>query len=199
MTSNGDGAGFWKFWTTLPGLITAIATLITALVAAGVISQRNNVPPPSSQTAPPRATSSSPPQVATSIEETPTGATAPEELWRGAVKFPIGTGLDLADGEARVRPEAEAREFVIAAGSLAGNVVPVFYHVGRVGKVEKRAVTWSDCHNALTWQPGAVYGRVNDSVCFESQDGSRLAAVSVLRWDRDSWATEVRIWQLKNR
>lgn len=46
MASNGGGGGFWKFWKSLPGIITAIATLITSLVTAGIITQRGDGPKP---------------------------------------------------------------------------------------------------------------------------------------------------------
>jgi hypothetical protein len=64
--------GFWTFWTTLPGILTGVAALLTAIVGLVTVLNRTGrersvaandkvMPIPSSSTEP-RATSSSPPE-----------------------------------------------------------------------------------------------------------------------------------------
>lgn len=64
--------GFWTFWTTLPGILTGVAALITASVGLITLLNRpgrernitandKTIPMPSSSTSAPSATSSAPP------------------------------------------------------------------------------------------------------------------------------------------
>ena len=98
--------GFWMFWTTLPGILTGVAALLTAIV--GLITMLNRpgrernvtandklIPTPSSSTSGPRATSSSPREGVFASGRLTMKSPDEADLEKGLVGSAVTAGADL--------------------------------------------------------------------------------------------------------
>ena len=71
----------------------------------------------------------------------------------------------------------------------ANSDTPGFSFVQKAGTLAKPYPTFCDCTDSFVSeaQEDQFNIQVGQSACFESQDGSRVAAVTVLSWDKQNW------------
>jgi hypothetical protein len=118
-------------------------------------------------------------------------------VWRHNVRFPSETGLDLSDDQPNIVqivstpdfetvPESDFPRFTLDGGRAAS-------------AVPKPDATFNDCQDSFIsqGQTGIFEIRVGQTACFQSRDGTRVAAVTVLSWDKQSWSldADVTVWQ----
>jgi hypothetical protein len=119
-------------------------------------------------------------------------------VWHHSVRFPYETGLDLNDNQPNIIQMGSNPDFTVGSNS---NDTPGFTFYRKAGTVAKADPTFRDCMDSFVTQaqdPGGDFNiRVGESACFESQDGTRVAAVTALSWDKQTWAmyADVTVWQ----
>jgi hypothetical protein len=116
-------------------------------------------------------------------------------VWHHRVRFPSETGLDLRDNKPNIVGITDIPDFETGAYS------PGFLLDGgrTAGTVAKSNPTFSDCTDSFISQSqtSSFDVQVGQSACFQSRDGTRVAAVTVLAWDRQSYSmdADVTVWQ----
>lgn len=128
---------------------------------------------------------------------TPTPSSSVTLLWHHSVRFPYSTGLDLNDDQPNIVALGNSPDFSTATQA---NDLPGFQAWrGKSGTVAKPDPNFSECNDSFVSQAqeGLFDSRIGQSACFESQDGTRVAAVTVLSWDKQTWAmnADVTVWQ----
>ena len=178
-------------------LTGGLATIIAAIIAVSVTHASSGTSSSSSGTSSssPGPSSSSPGPSNSSPGPTPSSPVA--LVWHHNVRFPYETGLDLNDNQPNVQSMVNS-DFNTA--NFGDNTIPAFsLWRGKAGTVSKPDPTFSDCMNSFVSQAqgDSILSRVGQSVCFESQDGTRVAAVTVLAWNNNTWAmyADVKVWQ----
>jgi len=180
----------------IAALIGAGAVIIAAIIGLAAASGRSSG---SSGAAPP---STSAPSAGSDTGSTssipPTTSSSVTLVWRHSVRFPYETGLDLNDNQPNIVQMVNNPDFVTGS---ANNDTPGFGFFQKAGTIAKPDPTFSDCMDSFVSQAqaqGQLFNiRVGESACFESQDGTRVAAVTVLSWDKQTWTmyADVTVWQ----
>jgi hypothetical protein len=147
-----------------------------------------------------------PPSASTTVAGSDTGSPSPTAsapsssvtlVWQHSVRFPYETGLDLNDNQPTVVSVGSNPNFNTGTGT--GDLPGFQLWQGKAGTVSNSDPTFSDCMNSFVSQAqeDVFPVRVGQSACFESQDGTRVAAVTVLSWDKSTWAmyADVKVWQ----
>jgi hypothetical protein len=112
--------GFWAFWSTLPGVLTALAALVTAVVGLGSLfigsGDRTNAPSTSRGAVPPTASSPS----GASSGDRSTGGLAQGMLTQGRLTMAEGDTADLEHGLVGQPPSDDllfyTHDFINSAG-----------------------------------------------------------------------------------
>lgn len=192
--------------TITVALIGAGATVLAALI--GLIASKGGSqgtsaggsPTASTSVSAPASTPASAPATGgdtaspASIAPGPSGSVA--VVWRHNVRFPSETGLDLRDNQPNIVQMVSIPDF-----ETAGTDFPGFIPDGSraAGTVPKANPTFSDCINSFISQSqtSTFEVQVGQSACFQSRDGTRVAAVTVLFWDRQSSSmnADVTVWR----
>lgn len=188
-------------------LIGAGATILAALIGLVAAKAGSADGPPGSSA----GGSPTPSTVVTTPVSTPASAqatggdtaspTAPAPsgsvalVWHHNVRFPSETGLDLRDNQPVIVSIVDIPDFETAAYS------PGFVPDGAraAGTVAKSNPTFGDCTDSFISQSqtSTFDVQVGQSACFQSRDGTRVAAVTVLSWDRQTSTmnADVTVWQ----
>lgn len=129
---------------------------------------------------------------------TPSGSVS--LVWQHRIRFPYETGLHLSDNQPNVLGMVSADFATANYGDIS---IPAFsLQVGKAGTVSKPYPTFNECVNSFVSeaQGESVSTQVGQSVCFESDDGSRVAAVTVLAWDKNSFAMRAyaKVWRVNS-
>ena len=177
-------------------LIGAGGLIIAALIGLAVHQSGSDKPPSGRPSNAGTATSNT-----ASPSPNPTASTPSSSVtlvWHHRVRFPYGTGLHLNNDQPKVQPAAGAD---FSTANYGDNTIPAFsLQLGQAGIVSKPSPSFSECMNSFVSeaQGNSILTRVGQSVCFESQDGTRIAAVTVLAWDQNTWAmyADVTVWQV---
>jgi hypothetical protein len=120
MSDENGSSGFLGFFKTLPGLLTAVAALITALATAGLIANRNDQPDP-----PPPATNSTAPA--------PAPTTDPADVAAFEVQAPLRTQAGQISEEMRLLFDGvEVASWFLQLGSNELEVVDLQQDAGRI-------------------------------------------------------------------
>lgn len=171
-----------------------IAAIIGVAAAKGGSSGSSGSVPPGTST--PSASSGT----GSVSPTTPTPSSSVTLVWHHSVRFPYETGLDLNDNQPNVVDMVTSPDF--STGSDNNDLPGFGYQRGKAGTVAKADPTISDCMDSFVSQAqtGLFRIRVGESACFSSQDGTRIAAVTVLSWDKKTWAmyADVTVWQTAN-
>jgi len=181
-------------------ILAALIGLVAAKAGSGDGSQGSSgggSPTPSTVVTAPASTPASAQatggDTASSITPAPSGSVA--LVWHHNVRFPSETGLDLRDNQPVIVSVVNIPDFETAAYS------PGFVPDGAraAGTVAKSNPTFGDCTDSFISQSqtSTFDVQVGQSACFQSQDGTRVAAVTVLSWDRQtsSMNADVTVWQ----
>lgn len=179
----------------IAALIGAGAVIIAAIIglaaAKGGSSGSSGAAPPSTNNLSASSDTGSTPPI------TPTPSSSVTLVWHHSVRFPYETGLDLNDDQPNIIEMGSSPDF--DTGTQADHLPEFQLWRGKAGTVAKPDPTFSDCMNSFVSQAqeGLFSSKVNQSACFESQDGTRVAAVTVLSWDKQTWAmnADVTVWQ----
>jgi hypothetical protein len=130
-----------------------------------------------------------------SIAPAPSGSVT--VVWHHKVRFPSETGLDLNDDQPNIVDISRTPDF----GTVPESDFPRFnLDGGRAASViAKPDPTFNDCQDSFIsqGQTGFFEVRVGQTACFQSGDGTRIAAVTVLSWDKQLWSldADVTVWQ----
>ena len=181
-------------------ILAALIGLVAAKAGSGDGSQGSSgggSPTPSTVVTAPASTPASAQatggDTASSITPAPSGSVA--LVWHHNVRFPSETGLDLRDNQPVIVSIVNIPDFETAAYS------PGFVPDGAraAGTVAKSNPTFGDCTDPFISQSqtSTFDVQVGQSACFQSRDGTRVAAVTVLSWDRQtsSMNADVTVWQ----
>jgi len=181
-------------------ILAALIGLVAAKAGSGDGSQGSSgggSPTPSTVVTAPASTPASAQatggDTASSITPAPSGSVA--LVWHHNVRFPSETGLDLRDNQPVIVSIVNIPDFETAAYS------PGFVPDGAraAGTVAKSNPTFGDCTDSFISQSqtSTFDVQVGQSACFQSRDGTRVAAVTVLSWDRQtsSMNADVTVWQ----
>lgn len=176
-------------------LIGAGALIIAAII--GVVAAKGGSSGSSSAAPPSTSTPTTSTDTGSASPVTPTPSSSVTLVWHHSVRFPYETGLDLNDDQPNIVQLGSSPDFNTGTGA---DELPGFQlWRGKAGTVAKPDPTFSDCMNSFVSQAqeGVFNSKVNQSACFESQDGTRVAAVTVLSWDKQTWAmnADVTVWQ----
>jgi len=181
-------------------ILAALIGLIAAKAGSGDGSNGSSAggsPTPSTVVTAPASTPASAQgtggDTASSTAPAPSGSVA--LVWHHNVRFPSETGLDLRDNQPVIVSIVNIPDFETAAYS------PGFVPDGAkaAGTVAKSNPTFGDCTDSFISQSqtSTFDVQVGQSACFQSRDGTRVAAVTVLSWDRQtsSMNADVTVWQ----
>jgi hypothetical protein len=133
---------FWAFWTTLPGVLTGVAALITAVI--GLVTLFHSA---GGSSAPPVAsTSENGPAVVSTSEPSTTGQ-APGVLAHGQLSMSPGDHADLEHG--RVGNAVSNGDLSLLGAGVGGHVYELTSLGGSLAPVSGRAINRATCVAAL--------------------------------------------------
>jgi hypothetical protein len=147
---NGGGRGFWGFWTSLPGVLTGVAALITAVVGVVTLVQSPGGAAPSG--APAAVASGTTPAVGptpgTSASASSAGGTGSSAVVHGHISMSPGDHADLeSGGVGNAVPNADLS---LLGDGVGGHVYELTSLGGAIARFSGRAGDRAGCAAALT-------------------------------------------------
>jgi hypothetical protein len=177
------GGGFLAFWTTLPGVLTGIATLVTAIVGLVTLlhslggSGPSGSPAASASTTAPALVSS----VATSTPDTSSSGAAPGAPTHGRLSMVPGDGADLESG--RLGNGVANADLSLLGNGVGGHVYELTSLGGPLARISADSVDRAKCVAALSAHSDAYEYlstlQVGSQLCVQTSE-NHVAALRVI-------------------